>query len=70
MHKWYVGRKWPLIEAFPATSTPTAETCPYYAVVGPFRTTRAAWWYVAHPGTTCQTVSEIEYVAALEEVQA
>lgn len=69
MRRWYVGTKhnWQR-EAFPALETPTAAGCPQYKYcVGPFRTKRAALWLQAHPGTTLQTVSELERIAAQPE---
>lgn len=42
--KWYVGINGTNRVAFPSRQTPTADTTPYAAVVGPFRTKRAAIW--------------------------
>ena len=49
MSRWYVGHTGTGLEAFSSPVTPTATLTPQYgAVVGPFRTKRAALWAEKH----------------------
>lgn len=64
--RWYVGFRHPLCEAFASATTPTPSTHGQYnAVMGPFRTQRAADYCVAagwnNPHT--QTVADCERLA-------
>ena len=65
--RWYVGHGTPKPQAFRTDSIPTAETHPQYrAVVGPFRTRRAAQWAAsdyAQGNPHYQTVTDAERIA-------
>ncbi len=56
---------------FRCAFTPTKETHNLYGwVIGPFRTVRAAEWYVMHPFAQCTTISEYERAALLYKGQS
>lgn len=67
-YRWYVGLDKGLrVEIRIRNSTfAQAHAARYAALVGPFKTKRAAVWFVEHPRTPLQTVNEIEDQATLE----
>lgn len=66
--KWYVGITGDKRIAFPSVVTPTAKCAPlFFAVIGPFKTKRAAFWAQKHGRNNphCQTVRDAEFYAKL-----
>lgn len=58
-------------EIFRPEQDPIGETHVIYkAVLGPFKTMRAAQWYVNHPHTTCASVKEIERITTIHLIQS
>ncbi len=64
--KWYVGSRGGHAVPFTATAEPTREThgANYHAVMGPFRTRRAAILTAeTHPNPHIQTTADAERIA-------
>jgi len=69
-HRWYVGINGSLRVGIRIRNSTFAQAYAekYAALVGPFRTKRAAVWFVEHPQTTLQTVAEIEAAVNAERL--
>lgn len=67
-YRWYVGLKDGLRIGIRIRNSTFAQAHAerYAALVGPFKTKRAAVWFVENPYTPLETVSEIENQAELE----
>ena len=52
-------------------SEPTEKQYPWYSsFLGPFKTIRAALWYIDHPFAQCQTIKEFEHMALVHQTQS
>lgn len=69
--KIYVGITNGNREMFVSISIPTEKNYPWYsAVIGPFKTVRAAKWCVNHQYAQCTTVKEFERAALVHQTQS